>query len=105
MNNALFNHPWIPFTKARSNDPETSQAAAESSKSLVEGHLSEIVECLTDCGPLGVDKIAQYSTLDKAQVYRRMKDLQQSGLVELTGNKVESCNGCWQREWQVTLGV
>lgn len=99
------NFPPVMFdasTKARHDDPETSKEAAKSAKSLVEGHHSEIVQCLKDCGPMGVDKIAQYADMDSSQVYRRMKELQKAGWVELTGNTVKADSGRQQREWSVT---
>ena len=96
---------FIAEKKARTADPQTSKDAAKKAKSLVEGHWMEIVDCLAECGPMGKDKIAQYSGLDANQVARRMKELQKAGLVELTGKLVESHSGRMEREWQISTGV
>jgi len=90
-----------PETKARRKDPATSKDAAKAAKSLLEGHWKEILDCLKDCGAMGKDKIAQYSSLDPNQVARRMKELQKAGLVELTGELVESNSGRMEREWRI----
>ena len=89
------------FNRVRANDPITSYEAAESAKDLASKHFSMIVDTLKAHGSLGKDGIAQHSGLDSNQVARRLNELHNMGLIELTGRTVKSKSGRNEREWAV----
>jgi len=89
------------FNRVRASDPVTSYEAAESSKDLASKHFGIIVDCLKAHGALGKDGIAQHSGLDSNQVARRLNELSNMGLIELTGRTVKSKSGRNEREWTV----
>lgn len=87
--------------KARKNDPETSKAAALAAKDLAERHSSMIVRCLADNGPAGKDAIAARTKLTGVQVGRRLKELAAEKVIKVTGRRVASVSGRYEREWEV----
>lgn len=87
------------FFRARSTDPITSFAAADSINNIANQHMDIIVKCLQKCGPLGKDGIAKQTGLQPTQVSRRLKEMQALGLIELTGKQVTSNSGRKEREW------
>ena len=89
------------FNRVRASDPVTSYEAAESAKDLASKHFGIIVDCLKAHGALGKDGIAQHSGLDSNQVARRLNELSNMGLIELTGRTVKSKSGRNEREWTV----
>lgn len=89
------------FNRVRASDPITSFEAADSAKDLATKHLSIIVDCLKAHGALGKDGIAQHSGLDANQVARRLNELSNMDLIELTGRTVKSKSGRNEREWKV----
>lgn len=91
-----------PFPRARSTDPSTSHSAAEQADEVALRHYKKILDCLRRCGALGKDGIALHSGLESNQVARRMSELHQLGLVELTGRLAKSNAGRSEREWRFT---
>ena len=89
------------FNRVRTSDPITSYEAADSAKDLVSKHFCMIVDTLNAHGSLGKDGIAQHSGLDSNQVSRRLNELSNMGLIELTGRTVKSKSGRNEREWTV----
>jgi predicted transcriptional regulator len=89
------------FNRVRTSDPITSYEAADSAKDLASKHFSMIVDCLKAHGALGKDGIAQHSGLDSNQVARRLNELSNMDLIELTGRTVKSKSGRNEREWKV----
>ena len=89
------------FGRARASDPITSFEAADSAKDLASKHFGIIVDCLKAHGALGKDGIAQHSGLDSNQVARRLNELSNMDLIELTGRTVKSKSGRNEREWKV----
>jgi len=89
------------FGRARASDPITSFEAADSAKDLASKHFGIIVDCLKSHGALGKDGIAQHSGLDSNQVARRLNELSNMDLIELTGRTVKSKSGRNEREWKV----
>ena len=89
------------FNRVRTSDPITSYEAADSAKDLASKHFSMIVDTLKAHGSLGKDGIAQHSGLDSNQVARRLNELSNMGLIELTGRTVKSKSGRNEREWTV----
>jgi len=89
------------FNRVRASDPITSYEAAESAKDLASKHFSMIVDTLKAHGALGKDGIAKHSGLEPNQVARRLNELSNMGLIELTGRTVKSKSGRKEREWNV----
>ena len=89
------------FNRVRNSDPITSYEAADAAKDLASKHFSIIVDCLQAHGALGKDGIAQHSGLDSNQVARRLNELSDMDLIELTGRTVKSKSGRNEREWKV----
>jgi predicted transcriptional regulator len=89
------------FGRVRNSDPITSFEAADSAKDLASKHFGIIVDCLKAHGALGKDGIAQHSGLDSNQVARRLNELSNMDLIELTGRTVKSKSGRNEREWKV----
>ncbi len=56
---------------------------------------------ITLLAALGKDGIAQHSGLDSNQVARRLNELSNMDLIELTGRTVKSKSGRNEREWKV----
>jgi predicted transcriptional regulator len=90
------------FNRVRTSDPTTSYEAADSAKDLASKHFSMIVDTLKAYGSLGKDGIAQHSGLESNQVARRLNELSNMNLIELTGRTVKSKSGRNEREWRVT---
>ena len=90
------------FNRVRTSDPITSYEAADSAKELASKHFSMIVDTLKAYGSLGKDGIAQHSGLESNQVARRLNELSNMNLIELTGRTVKSKSGRNEREWRVT---
>ena len=89
------------FGRVRNSDPITSYEAADAAKDLASKHFNIIVDCLEAHGALGKDGIAQRSGLDSNQVARRLNELSNMDLIELTGRTVKSKSGRNEREWKV----
>ena len=89
------------FNRVRTSDPITSYEAADSAKDLASKHFSMIVDALNAHGALGKDGIATHSGLESNQVARRLNELSNMGLIELTGRTVRSKSGRNEREWTI----
>ena len=89
------------FFRARANDPITSFQAADSIKDIAKMHSDVIVAGLKRFGPMGKDQIANNTGLQPNQVSRRLSELEEIGLIELTGQKVKSNSGRAEREWRL----
>jgi len=74
--------------------------AAESIKDVAKMHNEVIVAGLQRFGPMGKDQIANNTGLQPNQVSRRLSELEQIGLIELTGKQVKSNSGRNEREWR-----
>lgn len=83
----------------RANDPLTSFQAADAAKTLIKTHERQILWALRLHGAGGVDRIAFLVDLEPHAVGKRIKALEDSGLIELTGKTVKSDSGRKQREW------
>ena len=88
------------FFRARAKDPITSFQAADSIKDVAKMHSDVIVAGLKRFGPMGKDQIANNTGLQSNQVSRRLSELEEIGLIELTGKKVKSNSGREEREWR-----
>jgi hypothetical protein len=96
----MFDKIFTTFPRVRANDPVTSFEAADSIKDAAPQHYAIILACLSQHGELGKDGIAAYTRLDGNQVARRLNEMHDLGLIELTGNKVKSNAGRSEREWR-----
>ena len=88
------------FFRARAKDPITSFEAAASIKDVAKMHNEVIVAGLQRFGPMGKDQIANNTGLQPNQVSRRLSELEEIGLIELTGKQVKSNSGRNEREWR-----
>jgi predicted transcriptional regulator len=88
------------FNRVRTSDPTTSYEAADSAKDLASRHAGLIVDCLEKYGALGKDGIAAQTGLESNQVARRLNELSNMNLIELTGRTVKSKSGRNEREWR-----
>lgn len=93
------------YVRARNTDPSTSHEAAERVEEFVHAHYQQILLALLNHGPLGKDGIATKANIngreDGNAVARRLPELQRSGLVVLTGERVQSRSGRSEREWRI----
>jgi len=89
------------FFRARAKDPITSFQAADSIKDVAKMHSDVIVAGLKRFGAMGKDQIANNTGLQPNQVSRRLSELEEIGLIELTGKKVKSNSGREEREWRL----
>jgi predicted transcriptional regulator len=87
--------------RARTTDPETSHLAAEQIEPAAKTHKIKILKALEENGPMGKDQIAVAANMPPSQVWRRLNELQKSGLIKLTGKTVKSLSGREEREWTV----
>lgn len=83
----------------RSTDPVTSKMAAVQAEPMLARHERVILEALK-LSPGGKSEIARLSGLNENQVSRRLKIMQQRGLITLTGNLVMSSTKRSEREWR-----
>ena len=89
------------FNRVRTSDPTTSYEAADSAKDFASRHAGLIVDCLEKYGALGKDGIAAQTGLESMQVARRLHELSNINLIELTGRTVKSKSGRNEREWRI----
>jgi len=93
------------YVRARNTDPSTSHEAAERVEEFVHAHYQQILLALLNHGPLGKDGIATKANIngreDGNAVARRLPELQRSGVVVLTGERVQSRRGRSEREWRI----
>ena len=98
---SAFDRIFPNFPRVRTTDPLTSFEAAESIKPVVNKHYDIILECLQTYGALGKDGISSLTKLENNQVARRLNELSNMNLIELTGRTVKSKSGRNEREWKV----
>lgn len=97
--------PFEPHKLARTENPDTSKAAARSTKELRLRHGAFIMAALRDVGYLGLtsEEIADACPLlDHAQVWRRLSELERAGLVEKVAEKRKNRSGRQARVWRIT---
>ena len=87
---------------ARRSDPATSHDAAAQAGGLAKRHQRVILACLVAHGPGSKDRIASLTNLTGTQVARRTPELERLGCIEITGAKVLSTAGCWERVWMAS---
>lgn len=88
------------FKRARTLDSTTSHEAAASIKQVAPIHMQIIHDALHEHGPMGKDQISLWTKLDGNQIARRLPEMKNMGLVELTGKTVHSASGRQEREWR-----
>ena len=86
---------------ARSSDPATSHAAADSARELQARHHRIILAALEAHGAAGKDRLAVLTSLTGVQVCRRLVELERMGKAAPTGKTVTSTAGRQEREWAV----
>ena len=85
----------------RASDPITSFEAADSARHFRHTHESLIVDMLALFGPMGVDDIAMFCSLEPHAVGKRIKKLADDGRIAFTGEYVTSRSGHRQRQWRI----
>jgi len=86
-------------THARSNDPETSKAAAAAAVVPAARHAEQILRLLQTGGPAGATELSKKLGLDKHAVCRRLPDLQKKELIAVTDRLAKSSAGRNERVW------
>lgn len=89
------NQPELPFDAhklARTENPETSKAAARSCRELRGEHHALILDALAD-GNANADELAPRCGLTRHQIGRRLGELENAGLVRKTGAARPSASG------------
>ena len=89
---------------ARNEDPATSHQAAASMTESASKHAMMILDALYTQGDMSPTGIAQHLRLDRAQVLRRMSELERRGFVYPTGRLLRSPSGRNEREWSFKRG-
>lgn len=89
---------------ARNEDPVTSHQAAMSMTESASKHAMMILDALYKNGDMSPTGIAEYLGLDRAQVFRRMSELERRGFVYPTGRTLRSPSGRGEREWSFKRG-
>lgn len=90
------NHPVLfePRKLARTENPETSKAAARACQATRDGHHTVILDILQGSSGLTADEIAaRSSTLTRHQVGRRLHELVGAGRVRITGEQRATPSG------------
>lgn len=92
-----------PFeqTHTHRDDPETSFAAAASAESSVAKHHRIILTSLNAFGPMTGEELSDFSTLDRYQIMRRMKELVKAGKVEDSALRRPGKTGRQQVVWRL----
>lgn len=78
---------YEPSTAARRADPDTSKEAAEAMAGAVKGHAKVVLLSIQDSGEEGrtSEEIAGHTILDRYQAARRMRRLEEVGLIRKDG--------------------
>lgn len=71
--------------RARRSDPRTSHLAAEGAKKFQRGHAKIILDALRASGPMLPEQIATQTGIAYHAVCRRLKEIEQAGLVLRAG--------------------
>ena len=76
---------------SRSTDPKTSKVAGEKAKVFKQTHIDRIYEALKENGKMTFQEIAEKAGMRADQVWRRRKEMQSGGWIEVLE---ETRNGC-----------
>ena len=88
---------------ARNTDPSTSHEAADAARDLALHHATLILATLRTYGAASPTGIARRLGLDRAQVFRRMSDLEKQGRAYPTGMLIKSPSNRNEREWAAVV--
>ena len=88
--------------RARNTDPVTSFMAADSVEEFASNHVERILTGLKQHGKMGKSAIAEVVGLDSNQVSRRVKEIEETGLIRLTGKLVKNKNNRSEQEWEIS---
>lgn len=91
-----------PFALARTSDPSTSHAAAESATGLAERHRNLVLEAAKRLRrPAGAEEIAVECGLAAYQVRKRLPELSPLHMEPLEDRQRKTSTGRWERLWRV----
>lgn len=88
--------------RSRNTDPVTSFMAADSVEEFASNHVERIVAGLKQHGKMGKSAISKVTGLDNSQVARRVKEIEEAGLIRLTGKLVKNKNNRSEQEWEIS---
>lgn len=88
--------------RARTTDPETSHAAAASSRGLAGEHRRKILAVMAKGGDWTADEIAERCDLNRHQIGRRLGELERSGAVQKSINTRPTPSGRQAQCYEVT---
>jgi len=93
-------------THARSDDPDTSKAAAARAAMRAGSIKAKIFDCLkeNDPTPLSFEQIAKITGLREGQVWKRLSDLKNEGLIQPSGQTHKNESGADSIRWTLNLG-
>lgn len=77
-----------PHHHARRENPPTSKAAAQSMKPTAGELCTTILDCLRWHGAQTFEHVAAKLALDESQVWKRLSDLKNQGLIEPAGTAI-----------------
>lgn len=87
-------------SRARSRDPATSHAAAESMQTAAAQQAERVLRALRALGEAGAEQIGLACGLDAYTTRKRLPELQRLGLVEPTGAVRTTTSGRAERVWR-----
>lgn len=95
-------HTCGPDPRARTGDPDTSHSAAASMREGAESHRRAILDALLHGGPMTGDALDERLGWNHATANRRLPELREAGLVEMTAEKAVTRSGRFARLWRLT---
>lgn len=98
--NRRVNENFIAMSRARSDDPPTSKAAAARTKEFDANHYGRIMDALRSIGSGTFHEIAGCMALQGQQVNKRLSELERMGAVERTGETRPSPSGRQCAVWR-----
>ena len=92
--------PTGPDPRARRTDVETSHEAAASMKETADTHRQKILAALRERGPMTGDALDALFEWRHATSNRRLPELREAGLVEMTDDRAVTRSGRAARLWR-----
>ena len=93
--------PMFEAPKARKTDPGTSKEAAASMATVAESQRQKILDTLRTRGPQTADSLDFLIRWRPTTAGRRLKELSEAGLVEMTGVKSRTRSGRKAYVWKL----
>ncbi len=91
---------WVAHVHARVDDPGTSHTGAQSVKRRAQYIAARVLRSLKVHGPANFSALADRLHLEPSQVWRRLSDLKNQGLIEPTNETAPGLSGRPQTIWR-----